>query len=58
MLSVDVVGSGPLVVLLHGAFSDRRIFGYQVVRLAAEACRSRRPPRVRAVEVGTHHAVA
>lgn len=31
MLTADVVGSGRVVVLLHGAFSDRRVFGYQLV---------------------------
>jgi len=38
MLVFDCVGRGRAIVLLHGAFSDRRIWGYQVATLSSSNC--------------------
>lgn len=37
MLASDAAGEGPPVVLLHGAFSNRRVWGYQLLDLSRDA---------------------
>lgn len=37
MLAFDAAGKGPPVVLLHGAFSNRRVWGYQLLDLSRHA---------------------
>jgi non-heme chloroperoxidase len=36
MLSYDVVGRGRPVLLLHGGFATRRVFGYQLLQLSPQ----------------------